>query len=135
MTKPPNYDFKQISTPKATDKCLTLHSEILFANNIPFLITVAKPMNLLLCSELGGSRSSNNLSNIIVSHIMILKSQGFIVEKVYVDGEKGFAGCQDAVSDLNIEVVIVAIGEHINIAERAIRVVKERSRCIMADLP
>ena len=77
MTRPTNSNFKQIITIKATDKCLTLHSDILFANNIPFMITVAKPLNLLLCSEIGGSRSSNNVSNIIVSHIMILKSQGF----------------------------------------------------------
>ena len=63
MTKPPNSDFKHISTPKASDKCLMLHSHILLANNIPFLITGAKPFNLLLCSELGGN--INNLSNII----------------------------------------------------------------------
>ena len=40
---------------------------------------------------------------------MILKSQELVVEKVYVDGEKRFAGCQDA--------VIIATGEHVNIAE------------------
>ena len=34
-----------------------------------------------------------------------------------------------------IEMVAAGTGEHVNIADRATRVIKERSRCIMADLP
>ena len=44
MTKPGNIDQKMITTEHLTDKYLFLHTDAMFANNLPFLISVGKPI-------------------------------------------------------------------------------------------
>lgn len=51
------------------------------------------------------------------------------------DFESELVGCTDDLSREFIELVVVATGDHVNVAEHAIRVIKERSKCILADLP
>ena len=135
MTRAKNSNYKQVTVNKHTDKDLVIHSDIMYANNIPFLLSVAKPLNLLLCSELQNGRNSTNLSQLLVTHINILKSQGFNVCKIIVDEERGLNACSQAMNENGVELVVVSTGEHVNVAERAIRVIKERARSIVADLP
>ena len=73
-----------------------------------------------------------NLSNTLLSHIGIIKSQSFDVKKIYSDEERGLAACRTSLAERNIELVIVAAGQHLNVAERTIR---EIMRCIVSDLP
>ena len=68
-----------------------LHVDIMNVNNIVFLLSVAKPINLLLCTELMNSRSMTNLSDALLSQISIIKSQGFIVNIIFFDEERGLA--------------------------------------------
>ena len=51
------------------------------------------------------------------------------------DSESGRIGCTAHLNRQSIELVIVATGEHVNVAERAIKVIKDRARCILAELP
>ena len=135
MTKPGNIKQDVITVPKTTDKYLDLHVDIMYVNNIAFLLSVAKPINLLLCTELLNGRNMNNLSDTLLSQIGIIKSQGFIVSKIFVDEERGLVACRAPLADNGIEMVVVTTGQHVNVAERAIRVVKERMRSITSDLP
>ena len=92
-------------------------------------------MNLLLCTELMNGRSMNNLSDVLLSQIAIIKSHGFVVNKIYCDEERGLSACRTPFAERNIELTIVATGQHVNVAERAIQAVKVRMRCIVSDLP
>ena len=51
------------------------------------------------------------------------------------DSESGLVGCYIDLNRESIELVVVATGDHVNVAERAIRVIKEITRCNLADLP
>ena len=57
------------------------------------------------------------------------------MKKTYCDEERGLEACRTSLAERNIELVIVSAGQHVNVAERAIRVVKERMRSIVSDLP
>ena len=58
------------------------------ATNLPFLISVAKPINLLLCSELS-DKTSKFLLSTTLSHADILKQQKFVVNKAMADFNSG----------------------------------------------
>ena len=51
-----------------------------------------------------------------------------------VDEERGFIGCHEILSGNGIEVIIAAKSDHVGIAERSVRVVKNRVRCIISEL-
>ena len=51
------------------------------------------------------------------------------------DSESDLIGCTTDLNRQSIELVIVTTVEHVNVAERAIRVIKDRARCILAELP
>ena len=123
-----------ITTEHLTDKYLLLHCDVLYANNLPLVISVAKPLNLLLCSELS-ERSSKCISRTILSHMEILKQQRFVINKIMADSESGLVGCTVDLNRESIELVLAATGKHVNVTERAIREIKERARCILAELP
>ena len=72
---------------------------------------------------------------ILLKHVNVLKSQGFVIDKMYCDKERGFVGAKPALNDKGLELLVVAKRDHVGIAERAIRLIKERARCIIAELP
>ena len=97
MTNPPNINKKTVIVDHLTDKYLLLHCDVMYTNNLPFLISVAKPINLVLCSELHDKNSKTLLSTIL-SHVDILKQQKFVMNKIMTDSESGLIGCT---ADLN----------------------------------
>ena len=48
MTKPSNIDQKAVIVDHLTDKYLLLHCDVMYANNLPFLKSVAKPIKMIL---------------------------------------------------------------------------------------
>ena len=66
MTKPSNIDQKAVIIDHLRHKYLLLHCDVMYANNLPFLISVAKPINQVLCSEL----SDRSSKAIFLSYLM-----------------------------------------------------------------
>ena len=64
-----------------------------------------------------------------------MKSQGFIIDKIYCYEERGFFGAKPALNEKGLELLVVAKGDHVGVAEKTIRLIKERARCIVAELP
>ena len=119
MTKPSNIDQKAVIADHLTDKYLLLHCDVMYANNLLFMITVVKRLNLLLCSKLS-DRSSKIILSTILSHVDILKQQNFMINRIVADSESGLVGCTAYLNRESIELVLVATGEHVMVAERAI---------------
>ena len=63
MTKPSNIDQKAVIVDHLTDKYLLLHRDVMFANNLPFLISVAKPINLVVHRA-----TRQNIQNAIINY-------------------------------------------------------------------
>lgn len=133
--KPKNADYNIVKIDKNTDEYQLMYCDIMYINNTSFIVSVIKPMNLLLCSYCDNMRNAKNYGDLIMSHVDILRSQQFIVDKVYIDEERGMIGCKQLLSQNGIELIIAAKGDHVGTAERAIRVIKDRCRCILSELP
>jgi hypothetical protein len=59
----------------------------------------------------------------------------FYVEKIFVDGEAPLVAAGLILAEYRLQMIQVGAGEHVVIIKRAIRLVKERVRCLLVDLP
>ena len=84
-TTPRNAHNRIVPVEKLSDKIQILYCDIMFVNNISFLISVAKPMNLILCSSTDNSRVSKLLGDTIMTQVNLMRSQQFMVNQIYVD--------------------------------------------------
>ena len=64
----------------------------MFLDEVPFLISVAKPINLIMATDIGNSRSTKSIMNAVETQIGLLSAKGFMVKNLIVDAEKGFEG-------------------------------------------
>ena len=67
-TAPANQIQRIINVEKSAEKNLTLYVDVMFMNNIPFLLSVAKPLNLFLSSDLSNERNGIVLANTLLTH-------------------------------------------------------------------
>ena len=109
-----------------------LHCDIMYLDESIFLVTVAKPLNLLLVSSLGKSKGTTGVVAAVRTQMDLLKQKGFIVRKMSVDADPVFVSLKKLMNDLEIE--ICGAGSHEPIVERAIRVIKDRVRSVLASL-
>ena len=115
-----------------------MHTDIMFVNTHAFLITVAEPLGLTLCTDLGRKASGRSLSVVraaLTSKIAILASQNFIVTTLLTDGEGAIASMSAELQGRGISVNPAGPGQHIPRVERKIREIKERIRGIIATTP
>ena len=66
--------------------------------------------------ELSRNWDSVTIGNAIKDHIGILRSQGFIVEQLYHDEERGIFATRSQLNDIGIEMIAVAKGDHVGVA-------------------
>lgn len=108
---------------------------MLFVAQIPILISVCKPLNMIIATESVKKRDAVDVSDTILAQVKRVRGAGFEIQKLFVDGESTMVASSEALSEHKVEVIRVGVGQHVPVAERAIRVIKERVRCIIADLP
>ena len=63
-------------------------------------------------------------ANTLLTHINLLKPQGFNGKIIYCDEERGFVGTRPALEEKGFNLVAVTKGDYVSIAERAIRLIK-----------
>ena len=78
-------------------------------------------------------RNGEQVGSAILS-LVKLKSNGFHVSSVVADAEPSLAVDEPMLNAKSIQMRTVGAGSHVQLAERAIRVIKERIRCVVAEL-
>ncbi|KAL7518053.1 hypothetical protein ACHAWF_000173, partial [Thalassiosira exigua] len=98
----------------------------MFVCGIPFLLTLARGLDFTSIQYVP-RRTAPELANAIKNVLKVYKRAGMSVSVTNMDGE--FEKVKPLLARW-VEVNTTGKGEHVNGAERKIRVVKERSRCI-----
>ena len=111
---------------------VSIYSDVMHIDKIPLLVSVCKPINLLLLSDLSGVITSFSLKGILADQVNLLRKHGFGVKVINLDAASQMLSLTGGIG--NVPVQIAAAGSHIGIAERAIRLIKERLRIIINDL-
>jgi hypothetical protein len=111
----------------------------MFIEGYPFLVSLSKPLHLLMASALGntpgGERSERALLKALTSQVDKYKGQHFIVGSVLTDGEGGVISLQDTLNAKGIGVHPAGPGEHVPAIENKIKQIKQRTRAHLNVLP
>jgi len=124
-------DYMQI--PRATleqYQLVTLAVDVMFVNGVPFLVSVARGLNLVT-AKFTSSRTAKQLAAGITQIIDLYARGGFQVGTVLMDNE--FEKLRNLMPILAINTT--AAKEHIPEVRRKIRLIKERGKGILNTLP
>jgi hypothetical protein len=130
-----NVPIKKEYISKPVSEIQSLHADLLFVDNNPYLITVSTPLNLILVSDLGGNKTKEVLSDYIVRHVNEYKSEGFSVDMILCDREGGIIASKELLKGNGVVLNLSSAGQHVPVIERNIRTVKERIRAILSTMP
>ena len=109
------------------------HVDIAHLDRIPFMINIVKPLNLLMITQVPGVTKTTSAIDCIRTQVDVLRAQGFEVVSIEHDPDRILVSKDMKVYDIPMHPA--GAGSHAPVAERGIRVIKERVRCILADLP
>jgi len=111
---------------------IALAIDIMFINNIPFVMTTSHNMHFGT-AELVKDMKNNTLVTSIEQVIQAYQSRGFKIKAILADRQ--FKHIQQIIEKKGIILNICATNEHVPEVERYIRTVKERVRSIATTLP
>jgi hypothetical protein len=101
-------------------------------NKMPFLVMISRAIKFGTVAWLNNAKTYTILKQISDVPNVYLK-RGFLLEIVEVDGQ--FEPLRGALSELGVTLNRCSREEHVPVAERRIRVLKELCRCICNTLP
>ena len=130
--KPKKVTFEFV--PKPEVKQLTLHCDILFIAGQPMFLSVSTPLHLTIISKLK-SRSKPDVKAALLEQLSRYTSERFDVRAVVSDGEGAVEQLRPELGRLGILVDKSGTGQHVPVAERMNRTIKERVRSILHSLP
>ncbi len=114
-------------------KHLTLAIDILFFDTIPFLLTISRDIHFYTVEKLN-DRENSTILECLKRVISMYNARGFFVQYIMADGEfRHMTG--DIISAFKCHLNCTSAGEHVPEAVCAIRVIKERIRCIVTTWP
>jgi len=111
-----------------------LHLDVMFVDKAMFLVSVSMPLGLTMVTELK-SRSAADFRAALDQQISHYRTAGFKILTLHADGEGGIKPNVDRYRSIGITFNSVPPGTHANVAERKIRVIKERCRCVYHSIP
>jgi hypothetical protein len=109
---------------------VTLAVDVMFVNRVPFLVSVARGLNLVTAEHMP-TRTAKQLAAGIVRVMDLYSRGGFQVVTVLMDNE--FEKLRNLVPVLAVNTT--AAKEHVPEVERRIRLIKEHGRGILNTLP
>ncbi len=109
---------------------MTLVSDVMFVNGLPFLVTSLRGISLVTIEYLK-SRTAKSLIDTLERVVRIYETAGFIVQTTLMDME--FEKLRDKLPSGILNTT--AAQEHVGEIKRKIQVVKERARCTTSILP
>ena len=111
---------------------LALFADYFFVNGLSFLLTNTEKLGFLtatFCERTGGAEAINNLNNVVNIHAR----RGFTITTVHGDNDFNTKKLQEGLPSIFFHAC--AAEQHVGHAERPIRTIKERSRCVTHDVP
>lgn len=121
--------------PRLVETKQSLHADLMYVDSEPYLVSVSKPMQLIVATHLGGSRNKAGLRKAISDQLGLYKAHGFEVQMLFSDCEGGLATLISELNNSGVLVNLASPGQHVPAIERAIRTIKERIRCHLVSLP
>ena len=115
------------------DRVVDLALDIFYLHGYVFIIVVNLAFDLANVRVLK-NRSSAEIHAALTEFINIYKAYNWGIRKIYTDQEKGVLANKDILLEVGILLEQVAPGTHVSVAERKIRVIKERCRSIVASI-
>ena len=106
--------------------------DLMFVNNVPYLISVFKPLEYVAVTKLV-KKDINTLLTTTINHISIIRKHGIKVVLCRVDGESAMSTewFQSIISAEGTILDTTGAGEAVSVVKRKIRQVKERLRGII----
>ncbi len=106
--------------------------DVMKVNRMPFLVTISRAIKFGTVAWLKNGKTDTILTRIKDVHSIYIK-RGFLLEIVEADGQ--FEPLRGELSEIGITLNRCSREEHVPVAERRIRTLKERCRCIFNTLP
>lgn len=131
--KPHHVSTELVEIPQqilSTQRNVTLSADVMFVNQVPFLVSSSRHINLTTIEFI--PRCSASKLGFLLQRIMTVYARaGFTVQTILMDNE--FSKVTDHTP--NVLINTTAASEHVGDIERRIRVIKERCRGILCTLP
>ena len=121
-----------IKIERVMDIMQALHVDIMYVEQIAFLIGVSKPMNLVTVEKLPKT-SASFIGKVIYNFIDTYRSNSYEIERVISDNEPSVAGPLSRLPGIKHDPV--GTGVHVSVIESKIRRIKEKVRAILHSLP
>jgi hypothetical protein len=115
-------------------RSITLCTDIMHVNDIPFLVTISRNVKFGTVEALP-NRSDQTIAESLLSTIRIYRQCGFRVSELLMDGEFDTDGIREGVAGDGILVNPTRWDEHVGDVERYIRTVHERMWATYNTLP
>jgi hypothetical protein len=109
---------------------VVLTADVMFVNGLPFFVTESRGIKLRTIEFLP-SRTKRKLHQSLQTVARFYRRGGFIIRMCLMDME--FKPLEELSTDVPINTT--AAREHVNDIERSIRMIKDRSRSVLSELP
>jgi hypothetical protein len=113
-------------------KTVVLCGDIMFVNRIPFFMTISRHIKFSTV-EMIENQQNTTIIKAIKQVKAIYMQRGFTISTILLDGQ--FESIRGELAELQITLNTVSNDEHVPEAERHIRTIKERARCVYNTLP
>ena len=130
--KPDRVDPEYTQIPRdfyELNKFVTLAADVMFVNDVHFLVTLSRDIRLFT-AEFLPSCTAKQVSSLLNNIVTFYARGRFVVRLVLMD--MNFEKIKDNID--KVEVKTTAGRKHVGEIERGIRLMKERSRCVISDL-
>ena len=111
---------------------VTLCADIMYVNNIPFMVTISRNLKFIT-AEVIKSKTNTVFGQAIKNVLDVYRAGGFDVDILLMDGE--FESARTTFAEHGVRLNTTARDEHVGEVERAIRTLKERTRGTYNTLP
>jgi len=91
----------------------SLYVDMMFINNVPFLLSVSKPLNLLQVADVAASRNSSTIRVGMENHIRTLESHGYKVMYIHSDGDGAISAIADIMVSRGVSFNPAGPGQHV----------------------
>lgn len=109
-----------------------LHSDVMWANEQIYFISLSVNIGLLMCTAMPSTQTSE-IGLALQGHINVLKSHGYEVGTVHMDAQRGVTSLKGQL--LGAVIDESGAGDHTPILDAKIRRLKEMIRSVLAALP
>jgi hypothetical protein len=132
--KPEQVETKIVAIPQdlvLMHKFIVLTADVMFVSGVPLLLTQSRGVQLIITVEYLPRSTAKFIGAKLTRVLQLYSRAGFVVQTALMDRE--FEAVRDKCPHLPINTT--ARNEHVPEPERAIRLVKERTRGVEATLP